>query len=107
HPPTPVAAACATLASIGFGASLVQQQRLLALTPPELTGHALGLHSAGMLTLQGLSAGAAGAVAQWTSPGVGITVMAAASAAVTLGLWAAGRDERRAGLTSPARTRTY
>nr|MDX2775465.1 MFS transporter [Streptomyces europaeiscabiei] len=98
-PPTHAAAACATLASLGFGASLVQQQRLLALTPPELTGHALGLHSAGMLTLQGVSAGLAGGVAQLTSPGA---AMAGASVTVTLVLWAAGRDER-ADLTSPAR----
>ncbi|WP_459171026.1 MFS transporter, partial [Streptomyces scabiei] len=102
HPPTPVAAACATLASVGFGASLVQQQRLLALTPPELTGHALGLHSAGMLTLQGVSAGLAGGLAQLASPGTAMTVMAGASVLVTLALWAAGRDERT-GLTSPAR----
>ncbi|UUU33199.1 MFS transporter [Streptomyces sp. CA-210063] len=102
-PPTPVAAVCATLASVGFGASLVQQQHLLTLTPPELTGHALGLHSAGMLTLQGVSAGLAGGVAQLTSPGAAMTVMAGASVAVTLGLWAAGRDERT-GLTSPACT---
>lgn len=102
HPSTPVAAVCATLASVGFGASLVQQQHLLTLTPPELTGHALGLHSAGMLTLQGVSAGLAGGVAQLTSPGTAMTVMAGVSVAVTLVLWAAGRDERAA-LTSPAR----
>ncbi|WP_328223338.1 MFS transporter [Streptomyces sp. NBC_00104] len=101
HPPTPVAAACAALASVGFGASLVQQQRLLALTPPELTGHALGLHSAGMLTLQGVSAGLAGGVAQLTSPGTAMSVMAGVSVSVTLVLWVAGRDERT-GLTSPA-----
>ncbi|MGW0705777.1 MFS transporter [Streptomyces sp. NPDC002643] len=92
--PIPVAAACTALASIGFGASLIQQQRLLTLTPPELTGHALGLHSAGMLTMQGLSAGLAGAVAQLTSPGAAMTVMAGASTGVTLALWVAGRDER-------------
>lgn len=94
HPPTPVAAACATVASVGFGASLVQQHHLLTLTPPELTGHALGLHSSGMLTLQGLSAALAGAVAQLTSPGTAMTAMASASVAVTLGLWAAGRNEK-------------
>jgi predicted MFS family arabinose efflux permease len=86
HPPTPLAAACATLASVGFGASLVQQQHLLALTPPDLTGHALGLHSAGMLTLQGVSAALAGGVAQLTSPGTAMAVLAAASVAVTLAL---------------------
>lgn len=103
HPPTPLAALCATLASIGFGASLVQQRRLLALTPPALTGHALGLHSAGMLTLQGVSATLAGAVAQLTSPGAAMTVLATGSVGVTLGLWAVGRGERE-GVTRPART---
>ncbi|GHE50143.1 MFS transporter [Streptomyces capitiformicae] len=99
----PVAAACAALASIGFGASLVQQQQLLTLTPPELTGHALGLHSAGMLTLQGVSAGLAGSVAQLTSPGVAMTVMAAGSVAVTVALWA-GRRVEPEGVTRPVRT---
>ncbi|MEE1764707.1 MFS transporter [Streptomyces sp. SP18BB07] len=94
HPPTPVAAACATLASVGFGASLVQQRHLLTLTPPQLTGHALGLHSAGMITWQGLSATLAGTLAQLTSPATAMTAMAAASAAVTLSLRAAGRHER-------------
>lgn len=94
HPPTPVATACATLASVGFGASLIQQHHLLTLTPPELTGHALGLHSAGMLTLQGVSAALAGGAAQLTSPATAMTLMAGASVAVTLGLWAAAKPAR-------------
>jgi hypothetical protein len=89
HPAVPLAAACAALASVGFGASLLQQERLMALTPAELTGHALGLHSAGMLTLQGLSAAVAGTLAQLTSPGTAMTALAAASLAVTTGLAAA------------------
>ena len=32
----------------------------MALTPDELSGHALGLHSAGMLTMQGVAAALAG-----------------------------------------------
>ncbi|MER6355188.1 MFS transporter [Streptomyces sp. NPDC001634] len=95
HPAVPVAAACAALASVGFSASLVQQERLMALTPEELSGHALGLHSAGMLTMQGVSAALAGAVAQLTSPGSAMTVMAAASLAATLTLAAAGGRRRR------------
>ncbi|MEU4151617.1 MFS transporter [Streptomyces sp. NPDC026659] len=92
HPPLPVAAVCVTLASVGFGASLVQQERLMSLIPDELAGHALGLHSAGMLTLQGVSATLAGTVAQLTSPATAMTVMAAASATVTLALATAGRS---------------
>ncbi|TPQ20367.1 MFS transporter [Streptomyces sporangiiformans] len=98
RPGTPVAAVAVAVASVGFGASLVQQERLISLTPAELSGHALGLHSAGMLTTQGVSAGLAGAVAQLTSPGAAMVVMAAASIAVTLSLSVAGqREERRPG----------
>ncbi|WP_230195445.1 MFS transporter [Streptomyces sp. NBC_00080] len=89
RPALPLAAVCAALASVGFGASLVQQERLMALTPSELSGHALGLHSAGMLTMQGVSAALAGAVAQLTSPATAMTVMALTSVAVTLTLKAA------------------
>ncbi|MFJ5777667.1 MFS transporter [Streptomyces sp. NPDC093094] len=88
RPSLPVAAALAALASIGFGASLVQQERLVSLTPEGLTGHALGLHSAGMLTGQGVSAVLAGTVAQLTSAATAMTVTAGASlvATVTLAL---------------------
>ncbi|MEU8686950.1 MFS transporter [Streptomyces sp. NPDC048665] len=91
HPPLPVAMVCVTLASAGFGASLVQQERLMELTPDELAGQALGLHSAGMLTMQGVSAALAGTVAQVTSPAAGMTTMAAGSVLVTLALATAGR----------------
>ncbi len=67
----------------------------MALTPEGLTGHALGLHSSGMLTMQGVAAVLAGSVAQLTSPALAMTAMAVASAAVTLALTAAGRRERR------------
>ncbi|MFF1703361.1 MFS transporter [Streptomyces sp. NPDC058252] len=84
RPGVGVAAVCVAVASIGFGASLIQQERLVSLIPDELSGHALGLHTAGMLTMQGVSAALAGGVAQLTSPGPAMTVMAAASIAVTL-----------------------
>ncbi|MFI1734238.1 MFS transporter [Streptomyces acidicola] len=89
RPPLAVAAVCVALASAGFAASLLQQERLLSLTPPHLTGHALGLHSSGMLTLQGVSAALAGALAQVTSPAAAMAVLAGASVAVTLTLAAA------------------
>ncbi|WDO07844.1 MFS transporter [Streptomyces murinus] len=101
HPPLPLAALCVTLASVGFGASLVQQERLMDLTPGELAGQALGLHSSGMLTMQGVSAAAAGAVAQLTTPATGMALMAAGSVAVTLVLAAAGRRTPRP-LITPA-----
>lgn len=90
-PALPLAVACAALASVGFGASLIQQERLMSLTPPELSGHALGLHSSGMIATQGVSAALAGAVAQLTSPATAMAAMALTSIAVTLTLRAAAR----------------
>ena len=86
RPGMPWAALTVCVASVGFGATLAQQERLMALTPDELAGHALGLRAAGMLTMQGVAAALAGTVAQLTSPGTAMTVMAAASLAVTLTL---------------------
>ncbi|MES9507253.1 MFS transporter [Streptomyces sp. NPDC000609] len=97
RPALPLAYALAVLASVGFSASLLYQERLMALTPDEYTGQALGLHSSGMLTMQGVAATLAGTIAQRTSPATAMTVMAAASVAVTLALTAAGR--RAAGAT--------
>ncbi|MFD8719036.1 MFS transporter [Streptomyces sp. NPDC059629] len=102
HPPLAPAAGCAAVASVGFGASLVQQERLMKLTPDELSGHALGLHSAGMLTTQGVGAALAGSVAQLASPADAMTLMAGASLAVTLLLAAAARQGRSA--LPPVRT---
>ena len=90
-PNLPLAAAAVTVASVGFGASLVQQERLMTLVPAQLTGHALGLHSAGMLTLQGLSAALAGTIAQLTSPTTAMTLLAAASLTATASLTASSR----------------
>ncbi|MCX4848002.1 MFS transporter [Streptomyces sp. NBC_00893] len=98
HPALPAALALAALASVGFAASLLFQERLMALVPDEFTGQALGLHSSGMLTMQGVAAALAGTVAQWTSPATAMTAMAAASIAVSLALTAAGRP-------APYRTR--
>jgi MFS family permease len=99
HPRPGAAAVLVTVASVGFAASLLQQERLMAVTPPELAGHALGLHSSGMLTMQGVGAALAGATAQLTSPGGAMTVMALASIAVTVslapGLRAAGAPDPR------------
>lgn len=92
-PALPVAMPLVTLATVGYAASLVSQEHLMALTPDELSGHALGLHSAGMITMQGVCALLAGAVAELTSPATGITVLAAASVAVTLMLARGLRQE--------------
>ncbi|GAA0687670.1 MFS transporter [Kitasatospora atroaurantiaca] len=84
RPGLPLAAAVVVLASVGYSASLLLQERLVALTPTDVRGQALGLHSAGMLTMQGIGAALAGAVAQRSSATTAMAVMATASVAVTL-----------------------
>ncbi|MFJ6694999.1 MFS transporter [Streptomyces sp. NPDC091272] len=86
RPPLPVAVALVLVASVGFAATLLLQERLVALTPDELSGHALGLHTSGMLAMQGVGAALAGGLAQFTSPGVAMGVLAGTSVLVTLGL---------------------
>jgi MFS family permease len=86
HPPLPAAAAVVALASVGYSASLLLTERLMAITPAEMSGQALGLQSSGVLTLQGVGAALAGTVAQLTSPTTAMAVMAAASITVTLAL---------------------
>jgi len=94
QPTLPIAVAAVVLASIGYSASLLLQHRLMALTPDELSGHALGLHSAGMLVMQGVGAAIAGAVAERTSPGTAMAVMAMISTAVTVALAPGLRPDR-------------
>jgi predicted MFS family arabinose efflux permease len=84
HPALPLAATAVMIASVGYAATLLLQDRLMALTPDDMQGQALGLHSSGMLTMQGIGATLAGAVAQHTSPATAMAVMAAASVTVTL-----------------------
>ncbi|RSS59672.1 MFS transporter [Streptomyces sp. WAC01280] len=92
-PGLPLALALVTVAAVGYGASLLHQERLMALVPAELSGHALGLHTSGMLALQGVSAALAGTLAQYTSPRTGMVLLALASLTVTLAL---ARADRRA-----------
>ncbi|HEX4832895.1 MAG TPA: MFS transporter [Trebonia sp.] len=84
HPALPVAMAAACAASVGYAASLLLTERLARLVPDELSGHAMGLQSSGMMVMQGAGAALAGAVAQWTSPATAMVAMAVASIAVTL-----------------------
>jgi MFS family permease len=84
HPPLPVAVATVTLASVGYAATLMRQERLMALTPARMHGQALGLHSSGMLAMQGVGATLAGAVAERSSPATAMTAMAMASIIVTV-----------------------
>ncbi|MER5307184.1 MFS transporter [Streptomyces sp. NPDC002773] len=97
-PPLPLVLLAVTVSAVGYGASLLHQERLTALVPEELSGHALGLHTSGTLALQGVSAALAGTLAQYTSPRTGMVLLALASLTATLSLARAERRaERRAG----------
>jgi len=85
-PPLPLAVALAAVASAGYAGSLLLQDRLVALTPDDLRGQSLGLHSSGMLTMQAVGASVASGVAQFLSPGHAMVVMATASLLVSLSL---------------------
>lgn len=84
--PFPVAVVTVGIASVGYAAGLLLQHRLLAIVPDELAGHALGLHSAGMLTLQALAAALAGALAETMPPATVMTLLASASVLITLAM---------------------
>jgi predicted MFS family arabinose efflux permease len=107
RPALPAAVAAVVIASVGYCASLLLQERLMALTPDEVSGQALGLVSSGMLAMQGAGAAVAGAVAQLSSPGAAMAAMAAVSLAVTLilapGLRPAVRDRDADGAGRAAR----
>lgn len=81
--PIPVAAVLVAVASVGFGAGLFLQDRLVALVPDDVRGQALGLHSSGMLTMQAVAATVAGTVAEFAGVGGAMTAMACASLVVT------------------------
>ncbi|MFB0616069.1 MFS transporter [Streptomyces sp. AGS-58] len=95
RPGVVLSAVAVTVASVGFAASLVLQERLMSLTPDDLTGQALGLHATGMAALQGVGAALAGTLAQLLSPGAAMTLMAAGSVTTTLSLAVLGRREER------------
>jgi MFS family permease len=86
HLPTPIAVVAVCVASVGYGASLLLQDRLIALTPDDLRGHALGLHTSGMLTMQAVGATSAGLVAEHLSPASAMTILAIASVVTTVAL---------------------
>jgi predicted MFS family arabinose efflux permease len=94
-PALPIAVIAVAVASVGYCASLLLQERLMELTPNELSGQALGLASSGTMAMQGVGAAVAGVIAQRTSPATAMVTMAVISLAVTLiltpGLRAAAR----------------
>ncbi|KAB2344331.1 MFS transporter [Actinomadura rudentiformis] len=102
HPPLPLATAAVVLASIGFSASLLLQERLMALTPDDMHGQALGLDNSGMIAMQGVGAVLAGTIAQQTSPATAIALVAALSLAVTLALTPGLRPQPPKPIPAPA-----
>lgn len=84
HPPLPVATAAVFVSGAGFAATLPLQERLLALTPDAVRGQVQGVESAGRMTWQGIGAALAGGITQYLTPGTTITVLAAASLALTV-----------------------
>ncbi|MEU3860466.1 MFS transporter [Streptomyces sp. NPDC028722] len=102
RPGVALSAVAVTVASVGFAASLVLQERLMSLTPDDLAGQALGLHATGMAAFQGVGATLAGTLAQLTSPATAVTLMAAGSVITTLTLAVLGRyGKRRSGAPGP------
>ena len=86
RPDIPVAALLAGSACLGYAATLAQQEMLVALTPPELSGQVLGAESAARATCQGLGALAAGAVAEAVDTGNAIAALAVLSLLVSAAL---------------------
>lgn len=89
EPPLPVAAALAGVASVGYGATLLLQDRLLSSTPASLHGQALGLFGSGLLAMQAVGATLGGLTAQHVLPGTAMGLLAVASLLVSAGLFAA------------------
>ena len=88
----PLAAVAVAAASAGFSGGLILQQRLIDVTPADIRGQALGLHSAGMFTMQAVGATIAGAVAQHTSTTAAMVAMAVLSLVSSLLLMGRLRD---------------
>ena len=85
-PGTPVAALAAGFACMGYAATLAQQELLVEVTPPHLSGQVLGAESAARATCQGLGALLGGAIAEMIRPGQAITVLAVVSLIVCAAL---------------------
>jgi predicted MFS family arabinose efflux permease len=95
EPSLPVAAALAGIASVGYGATLLLQDRLLATTPEPLHGQALGLLGSGLLAMQAVGATLGGLVAQYVAPGTAMGILAIGSLLVSTALFAARVAPRR------------
>lgn len=84
--PSLVAPLLAFVASTGFSASLVLQERIHQRADPAMHGQAFGLAGSGMMIGQELGALLGGAVATLVAPSTTIGALGAASVLVTLAL---------------------
>ena len=85
-PGLPLAVLLVAVATVGYAASLTQQEWLVALTPADLRGQVLGVESSVRMTLQGVCAVLAGGLADVVPVGSAMAALAAASLAVSLAL---------------------
>ncbi|NUS53840.1 MAG: MFS transporter, partial [Streptomycetaceae bacterium] len=86
QPGLPLELALVLVASVGFGASLLLQERLVAVVDPEVRGQALGLHTAGQATMQGVAAVTAGLLGELLPISTSIGLMAVLSLVVSAAL---------------------
>lgn len=100
-PGIPVAVLLVAVATVGYAASLTQQEWLVALTPPALRGQVLGVESSLRMTLQGICAVLAGGLADVVPVGVAMSALAAASLVVSVMLTPGLR--RAAAAATPSR----
>ena len=84
QPPIALAAGLAAVAAVGYAATLAQQEQLVTLTPPELHGQTLGVESSMRMTMQGVCALLAGALADSIGPSAAIAILAAASLVISV-----------------------
>jgi hypothetical protein len=83
RPGVAVAAAPLAVATVGFAYHLGLARRFVDAVPDHLRGQACGLVTTGMMTMQGVAATAAGALAEILAPGLVIAAAGAASLLLT------------------------
>jgi MFS family permease len=84
QPGAPLAAIAVGVASVGYAASLGQQELLLRLVPREVSGQVLGAESAARVTCQGLAAVLAGTLAEAIPTGIAIALLGLGSLIISL-----------------------
>lgn len=102
HPGIWAAVALVGVASTGFGGTLGLNERLVSLLPEAMRGQGLGLAGAGTVSMQAIAAAAAGALADFTRPGLAMAGVALASLLTTAALWRSLTRRGRPDQAAPA-----